>query len=361
MYADQEAQKPVDTTGRAILNERAGAVSTQGRMNEAIKHGYVGRDVDDEERFLYGDDAAEQNTRPPDKPKEEPPQSESKDTTVTPGGFDSNALKNVLKAIGFDFEMSAQQIQSSMGKSLAKNVETTPTPKKVVAETKVKPKPPLKSALKPTPKATVKPEMPQKIQTIQKIQTLQSGHAVKAKAAENQAQQSQQYFQTYDPYNPIPNPQYNPQPIQATQQVQPVVYQNPAPTSLGYPVAIPDPNNPGGTLLVYQPINQPAASQQPVYHQPEQSASQTLGHGGRIVLPPQRESEAKIAPEPEKDERQERLNYLQDELEKLKKQQNVLMEKKRKDSTPSAGDRSQVRIYDPFVFNDSFLNNHSES
>ena len=95
--------------------------------------------ADDEEAFLYGEDSGvsryhkETKPRLPDPPRRKTPEpvitqpQSNKKETLTPGGFDTNALKNVLKAIGFDFELSAQSLQkAAAGKAPAKDAIVKP-------------------------------------------------------------------------------------------------------------------------------------------------------------------------------------------------------------------------------------------
>lgn len=77
----------------------------------------------EKDTYLYSDDSSRnrsskeiQNRLLSTTEDKSPPEQEDK-SAVTPGGFDTNALKNVLKAIGFDFELSAQSFQKSANTS----------------------------------------------------------------------------------------------------------------------------------------------------------------------------------------------------------------------------------------------------
>ena len=100
---------------------------------------------EDEDRFLYGDNSEETNTQKDVAPKalvntsqstfvhESPEPNEkmkmllnSTEKQVTPGGFDSDALKNVFKAIGYDFDLSPQNVQKAMPEKETRRQEHAP-------------------------------------------------------------------------------------------------------------------------------------------------------------------------------------------------------------------------------------------
>nr|XP_039248101.1 uncharacterized protein LOC120325978 isoform X1 [Styela clava] len=282
------------------------AALSQAYGNSPPKQSYTQQDIDDEDRFLYGESlgytAEEVKAIKPPVPtavqekKPEPvqvPNEPKIPTKMTPGGFDSNALKNVLKAIGFNFEMSAQQSQTAQSTHVPDLTTPTPDPQPI----------------KPVQHRIEKP---------QQIQTIQGGQVARPRLAPQPVQTAQQYYQPYDPYNQAASIPYAPA---VAPTIQPSIN-----TSLGYPIHVQGPLNPDGSVLVYQPVSSVAQSPQALYQPHQQIVPPQTS--GRVVLPPHRpDTPAKKTD----DARQERLKYLKLELEKLKKQQNELLRKKRRE------------------------------
>lgn len=285
----------------------------QGYVKSSAKKGFgVTDELDDDDRFLYGDDVSTTNMNKNQDPVIQklpvevvPPKSQTTASKVTPGGFDSNALKNVLKAIGFDFEMSAQQSKNE------EVVESVQVQQKAIPD---EPKSSQISAPQPVPAAVpaIQPSI-------------------------NAPPQPVQYYQ---PYNPYTSAEYISQ--------QPFAHIHAV--NSGFPMSIQNPANPPGNFLIYHSLNTQSSSQQPpvqqIYTPQEPRSNLTIiqpqvpvnafkeaGVTPRVVLPSKENASTPSIAKDGRDRqaRKERLKYLENELDKLKKQQNELMRKKRRE------------------------------
>ena len=269
--------------------------------------------AEEEEAYLYGDDGGapryQKETKKRDyfseavKVPEPPPAAPvitkpAKKEAVTPGGFDTNALKNVLKAIGFDFELSAQSLQkAAIGKDASKTAPPPPKPE------------PTKPKTEPQPVAPSTVPLPQ-----------QQSEAVYAHPFQ-QALQAGQYLQ--------PNLLQNQDPAFLFNQAAALQYQP--------NMAIP------GTVapqLIYQPLSyvQPGTVPVTVPDRPNLKVIPTVSMDEKTKKATIKS--AKTLAE-EKKARKKRLDYLEVELKSLKKKQAELTRKKKKQLNST--DQEQMR------------------
>ena len=145
MYSDSTAKVRSEPQSRGALDSLRETYQYErgDPRQEFFDKKSIRKGTEEEEAFLYGDDSKNghhrKDTRPEDyfsspgvtvEPVKAAPKPVEKQA-VTPGGFDTNALKNVLKAIGFDFELSAQSVQNAVSsKDSAKTTAKPPEEKK---------------------------------------------------------------------------------------------------------------------------------------------------------------------------------------------------------------------------------------
>jgi len=325
-YSDQEV------VGRAFISpsvtgdEHALSAFTQAYKNSSPppKRYSVSEPMDDEERFLYGDAPPAQHvsvkseSRPQHAPHEnrtisstennEANQDQTKASQVTPGGFDTKALKNVLKAIGFDFELSAQSLEkAAKGVSKPINKEPAHCPSVKDADHHVSPQvipPP-----KPSSNQQTAPLPP--LQQLPNLGAYQPGQPVALPFYGSG-------YQIAGPPQVQATPQYIARPVLPGQQASGGVY-------------IYQPRPSGPPQLVYQ--QPPAAFQAPTHNEkvPVRPNLKVVQTASQEIAKPTTSAQSETSnSESEKRARQKRLNYLEQELSKLKKQQADLVKKKQK-------------------------------
>nr|XP_026692025.1 zinc finger protein isoform X1 [Ciona intestinalis]XP_026692026.1 zinc finger protein isoform X1 [Ciona intestinalis]XP_026692027.1 zinc finger protein isoform X1 [Ciona intestinalis] len=312
-YKRSSSERKTNRDGKSESGSKAyinPAIVTDGQKLSAFtqayaktspqKKQYSQQDIDDEDQFLYGNDVPRRQKKPvPYEHKPEPApdvkknlQPCEKKPEVTPGGFDTNALKNVLKAIGFDFEMSAQSLNKS-----GKLVEKVKTDRKTVVETK-----------KETRKRETSPEKPPEPEPQKEVRKPAAIPVVATSQPLQQTNPNHMYQQAYNQAI-----QYQAGSFTAPQmQGQPMlVYQTPAGLVQVPHVAVPAMN---------QTIK-PEPPRPNLKVVPMQMMEKKEKHENR-KSPKELEQEKKA--------RKRRLDYLEEELEKLRKQQSDLIKRKRK-------------------------------
>ena len=274
--------------------------------------------ADDEEAYLYGDDSGatrflketkrDHYSVPAKVPEPAPitkPAPIEKKEAVTPGGFDTNALKNVLKAIGFDFELSAQSLQKAATAKDSNKADALPSQ---------------------TSKALKKPEEP----------IIQPQPSVSATPADLMNPNAFQHS--------VQAGQYIPQNILAGQD--PSFFFNQAAAlqyaNMGIPASVAQQMlyQPGVAQNTIVPIMQPSGTSLPltVPDRPNLKVVPTIS-----VEDKEKKAMIKSAKalEEEKRIRKKRLDYLEIELKNLKKKQAELIRKKKKQMNST--DREEMR------------------
>ncbi|XP_076801962.1 uncharacterized protein LOC143446274 isoform X2 [Clavelina lepadiformis] len=345
LYAEKESRAYIspallkDGHALSVLNEAYGATTPPQKLF------FPNNAQDEEEQYLYGDSSigstqlSKQEENLYRQRYQSPPRHDShhrksppghferarerhnsslpreisgkddKGSSVTPGGFDSNALKNVLKAIGFDFELSAQSfqkaatgnIESKESKPVAAVTQDAYHDNRVVHEKSHSRTPP------PDPVYQQPVPVHQPAQPAYQIQSLQTAQLINP--------------QVIPPSQTTPGgiyvyqPQALPDGNQLTFQPQVAVSQAVA----GFPGQV------ATDFMSHVQMNRP--NLKVIQTDVEQSNENTSPQGSRRNLVP---ITAAKSLENERRARKKRLDYLEVELEKLKKQQSDLLRKKKR-------------------------------
>lgn len=244
-------------------------------------------------------------------PEPKAKESEQDPSNITPGGFDSKALKNVLKAIGFDFELSKQSLEkAAQDHPLAGILKAQEAASKKQKKAKPEKEPPKEAPPVSTPVAQV--NTPTQPPTMPGYQPANPGLPMPVYGTEYQLQAGQ---------------------FQGTQYVAPQVL----PAQTGGGVYIYQPQVSGPPQLVYQqhPITSDALS---MYSNVQPTTTST---NLKVITPLKTEAKCDKTAEEERRARKQRLKYLEIELDKLKRQQLQLVKKKQRQA--GIGDQELLR------------------
>ena len=297
-YSDLKEKQPIEAVDRLQKSYKYEKGESSLRYSRPKNRGYS----DEDEAHLYGGDSnfnhyAKEKTISRNKisPREETRSPSNEKQAVTPGGFDTNALKNVLKAIGFDFELSAQSLQkSAITDTIKKNATSERKSLSNVSNHDAK-------KIQSVVEASSTPATPQVSEQTQAVfqNPFQQGAQALISAA------------SYIPSGVDSNFVYN----QGGLQI---------PTNFAAPQII---YQPGLAQSAVMPIVQ--SSTAVVNERPNLKVIPTVS-----ITPLEAKEAASVKPtktlEQEKRERKKRLDYLEVELKNLKKKQTELSRKKKK-------------------------------